>query len=226
MCAGYGHVQVHVLIAAFRAWRSYRGTGARTRLFLAARLAVLPLRSLAREYSQFEGRVLGIGSGHGLLGRWLAELNPRVTVDGYDADAERIAVARQTESRSPRVRIHLADVRRLDAQGEFEAASAVDVIHHIPADDHAALLASLARALKPGAPLMIKEISPHPAWKHRVNQAHDHLVSGQATHAREPADLAAAVEAAGFRIERLYAAAAMSPYPHFILRARRLPDGR
>jgi 2-polyprenyl-3-methyl-5-hydroxy-6-metoxy-1,4-benzoquinol methylase len=214
------------LVAAFRAWRSYRGAGARTRTFLAARLAVLPLRSLAREYAQFEGRVLGIGSGHGLLARWLAELNPNVTVDGYDADAERIAVAAASQSRSPRVRIHRADVRRLDAHGDFDAASAVDVIHHIPAEDHAALFTALARALKPGAPLLIKEISPTPAWKHRVNQAHDHLVSGQETHAREPAELAAAVEAAGFEIERLYSAAAFSPYSHFILRARRAGGSR
>jgi cyclopropane fatty-acyl-phospholipid synthase-like methyltransferase len=145
-----------------------------------------------------------------------------VTVDGYDADVERIAVARATEDRSPRVRIHLADVRRLETSATFDAASAVDVIHHIPADDHPALFASVARALKPGAPLLIKEISPHPAWKHRVNQIHDRLVSGQQTYAREPDDLAAAVEAAGFEIERLYTVAAMSPYPHFILRARRL----
>lgn len=215
---------MHPLIAAFRAWRSYRGTGVRTRAFLAARLAVLPMRSLAREYSQFHGRVLGIGSGHGLLARWVAELNPDVTVDGYDVDAERVAIAEATQSRAPRARIHLQDVRTLDARAQFDAASAVDVVHHIPEADHAALFAALARALKPGGTLLIKEISPHPDWKHRVNQAHDHLVSGEETHAREPAELAAAVEAAGFRIERLYSAAAFSPYSHFILRARRVPD--
>jgi hypothetical protein len=73
---------------------------------------------------------------------------------------------------------------------------------------------------------LIKEISPTPAWKHRVNQAHDHLVSGQETHAREPAELAAAVEAAGFEIERLYSAAAFSQDSHFILRARRAGGSR
>jgi cyclopropane fatty-acyl-phospholipid synthase-like methyltransferase len=215
---------MHPLVAAVRAWRSYRGAGIRTRAFLAARLAVLPLRALAREYSAFHGRVLGIGSGHGLLARWVAELNADVTVDGYDVDAERVAVAKTTESRAPRVRIHLGDVRALDADASFDAASAVDVVHHIPLEDHPALFASLARALRPGGTLLIKEISPHPGWKHRFNQAHDHVVSGQETHAREPAELAAAVEQAGFTVERLYSVGSpLSPYPHFILRARRLP---
>src|SRR4051794_16360249 len=218
---------MHPLVAAVRAWWTYRSAGARTQAFLAARLAVLPLRSLAKEYARFEGHVLGIGSGHGLLARWLAELNSNVTVDGYDLDAERIAIARMTESRSPRVRIHLADVRGLDAHAEFDAASAIDVVHHIPHEDHAALFAALAAALKPGGTLLIKEIARHPRWKHRVNQLHDHVVAGQQTHALEPAELAAAVEAAGFTVERLYSAgAAFSPYSHFILRARRLPDPR
>jgi cyclopropane fatty-acyl-phospholipid synthase-like methyltransferase len=216
---------MHPFAAAVRAWRSYRGAGVRTRAFLAARLAVLPLRALAAEYARFHGRVLGIGSGHGLLARWVAELNPDVTVDGYDVDAERVAIARATQSRAPRVHIHHQDVRTIDADAAFDAASAIDVVHHIPAEDHPALFASLARAVKPGGILLIKEISAHPHWKHRVNQMHDHIVSGQETHALAPAELAAAVEAAGFVVERVYSAGALvSPYSHFILRARRAPE--
>src|SRR3954451_11060267 len=120
--------------AALRAWRSYRGTGARTRAFLGARLLVLPLKPLADEFERLEGRVLGVGSGHGLLARFLAEVNPRVEVEGIDVDAERVAIARATEANAPRVRIRVADVRALaaDAGGAadpgFDAAAAVDLI--------------------------------------------------------------------------------------------------
>src|SRR3954449_6515688 len=79
--------------AAIRAWRSYRGAGAVTRAFLGARLMVLPLKALAEEFERFHGRVLGVGSGHGIVARYLAELNPDVTVEGIDVDAARVAVA-------------------------------------------------------------------------------------------------------------------------------------
>jgi 2-polyprenyl-3-methyl-5-hydroxy-6-metoxy-1,4-benzoquinol methylase len=214
--------EVHVLGAAFRAWRSYRGAGIRTRAFLAARLAVLPLHPLAQEFGRLEGRVLGVGSGHGLLARWLAELNPGVTVDGYDVDAERVAIAQATEQRQPRVRIHRRDVLTLDQHAAFDAAVAIDLMHHIAPADRPALAQALARAVKPGGTLLIKDIAPTPRWKHAVNRLHDRLVTNERTTAADPAALAELFAEAGFAIERLERVAPLSPYPHFILRARRL----
>lgn len=215
--------RVHYRRAAYRAWRTYRGAGFSTRVFLAARLLVLPLKPLAAEFQQLHGRVLGIGSGHGLLARWLAELNPDVTVDGYDVDPERVAVARATQARSPRVRIHELDVLALDRDAEFDAASAIDLMHHVSPERHTALAAALAQALKPGATLVIKDIAPTPRWKHAVNRLHDRIVSGETTTATAPAALAELLAASGFAIDKLERVAPLSPYPHFILRARRLP---
>ncbi|HEX6714119.1 MAG TPA: class I SAM-dependent methyltransferase [Thermoleophilaceae bacterium] len=214
---------MHPLVAAVRAWRSYRGTGLRTRGFLAARLLVLPLGALADELRRLDGRVLGVGSGHGLIARFAAELNPAIEVQGIDLDAERVAIAHATEANSPRVRIRVADVRRLDTGATFDAAAAVDLMHHIPAADRAAVAQALARSVKPGGRLLIKDIAPTPRWKHAVNRVHDRLISGEATTAPDPAALAGLLEAAGFAIERLERVAPLSPYPHFILRARRLP---
>jgi 2-polyprenyl-3-methyl-5-hydroxy-6-metoxy-1,4-benzoquinol methylase len=215
--------RVHVLGAAVRAWRSYRGVGLRTRLFLAARLAVLPLWSLAEELERLEGNVLGVGSGHGVVARFLAELNPDVTVTGLDVDPERVAIAQATEANSPRVRIRVEDVRRLDAAGEFDAAAAVDLMHHIAPAHHAEVARALARAVKPGGQLLIKDVAPTPHWKHAVNRLHDRFVAGEVTTAIEPSALAVLFADAGFRIERLERIAPLSPYPHFILRARRAP---
>lgn len=228
--------------AAYRAWASYRGAGWRTRAFLAARLAVLPRRALAAEFAQLNGRVLGVGSGHGLVARWLAELNPDVEVVGVDVDSARVAVASATEARAPRVRIVVRDVRLLGAgagtataagavettgadpvTGPFDAAEAVDLVHHIRAADRPAVAAALARAVKPGGVLLIKDVARTPRWKHAVNRLHDRIVSGEATEALEPGELAALFAAAGFRTERVYRPAPLSPYPHVILRARRLP---
>jgi 2-polyprenyl-3-methyl-5-hydroxy-6-metoxy-1,4-benzoquinol methylase len=218
--------------AALRAWRSYRGTGARTRAFLAARLLVLPLKPLAEEFARLEGRVLGVGSGHGLLARFLAEVNPRVEVDGIDVDAERVAIARATEANAARVRIRVADVRALagDAAGVahpgYDAAAAVDLIHHIAPSDRPAVAHALADAVRPGGALVIKDIAATPRWKHAVNRLHDRIVSGERTWAMDPAAMAKLFADAGFEIERLERIAPLSPYPHFILRARRAPARR
>jgi 2-polyprenyl-3-methyl-5-hydroxy-6-metoxy-1,4-benzoquinol methylase len=216
-------LRVRVLGAAVRAWRSYRGIGVGTRAFLAARLLVLPLKPLADEFERLDGRVLGVGSGHGLVARFLAELNPDVTVTGLDVDARRVALAAATHGRSPRVRIRVADVRGLEERDAFDAAAAVDLMHHIPPADHPAIARALAKAVKPGGTLLIKDIALTPRWKHAVNRVHDRIVSGQRTRGCDVDALAALCERAGFTVERLERIAPLSPYPHFILRARRVP---
>jgi cyclopropane fatty-acyl-phospholipid synthase-like methyltransferase len=193
------------------------------RLFLLARLAVLPRRALSREFAQLHGRVLGVGSGHGVVGRWLAELNPGVTVTGLDIDAARVGLSRATEERSPRVRIRVQDVATLDEDSTFDAAVAIDLMHHLPQQTHPSIAQALARAVKPGGALLIKDIAPTPRWKHAVNRLHDRLVAGEATTGRDPAELAAVFDAAGFQIERVYRMGRAAPYPHFILRGRRRP---
>ena len=213
---------MHRYRAAFRAWRSYRGAGLRTRAFLAARLAVLPLKPLADEFAQLHGRVLGVGSGHGLIARWIAELNPDVTVDGSDVDERRIAVAAATQELAPRVRILHRDVRALDDVDAYDAAEATDLMHHVPSEEHADVARAIARALRPGGVVLIKDIACTPRWKHAFNSLHDRLVTGKwENFSREPEAMAAVFEAAGLETERCYRVAPLSPYPHFILRARR-----
>lgn len=215
---------MHASGAAFRAWRSFRGAGVHTRAFLAARLLVLPLGALAEELRQVNGRVLSVGAGHGLLERFAAELNPGVTVTGLDLDAERAAVADATRRNAPRVEIRAQDVRSLDEDGGYDAAIAIDLLHHVPTEDHAALAAALARAVKPGGTLLVKDIARTPNWKNAVNRLHDRIVASEATTGLEPEALAELFAEAGFRTERLERIAPLSPYPHFILRARRVPE--
>lgn len=182
---------------------------------------MLPLKPLADELRHLDGRILSVGSGHGLLERFLAELNPAVTVTGLDLNAERAAIAAASQARAPRVTIRAQDIRSLDEGGGYDAAIAIDLIHHVPAGDHQALAEALARAVKPGGTLLIKDIARTPHAKHAVNRLHDRLVAHEATTAQEPEALGELFADAGFTIERLERIAPLSPYPHFILRARR-----
>jgi cyclopropane fatty-acyl-phospholipid synthase-like methyltransferase len=171
------------------------------------------------------GRVLSVGAGHGLLERWLAELNPDVTVEGLELDPERVAAAQLTAAGAPRVRLRAQDVRTLDAPARFDAAMAIDLIHHVPSDDHAGLARALGAAVRPGGTVLLKDIARTPRWQHWWNSFHDRVVSGEwTTDARDPEELAAIFEDAGFRVERCERVGRLSPYPHFVLRLSRVQE--
>jgi 2-polyprenyl-3-methyl-5-hydroxy-6-metoxy-1,4-benzoquinol methylase len=205
--------------AALRAWQSYSGADAGTRAFLAARLAVLPLGGLDSDLRALRGRVLSLGCGHGLLERYLAEINPRVEVEGLELDPERVRVAEA--SAPPRVRVRQGDVRTLDGGAAYDAALAVDVLHHIEPGAQRQVLTALAGRLRPGATCLVKDIATEPRWKHEWNRLHDRLVAGEGVHCHSPDEMARLLEEAGLHRARARRIAPLSPYPHYIARAEK-----
>lgn len=208
--------------AALAAWRSYRGAPLTTRMFLGARLAVVPLGAIDAELRELKGRVLSLGCGHGIVERYLAELNPDVTVDGFELDAARVEAAGRTASAAPRVTVACADVTELPDLETHDAALAVDVLHHIAPDAHVDIAHALYRCLRPGGTLLVKDIDTHPRWKHRWNVIHDRIVAGpDPIHCRSADDMAAVVTAAGFDIVDVRRLHRAGPYPHYLVHARR-----
>ena len=205
---------------ALRAWRSFEGAPPVVRGFLGARLGLMvPLRELDEELRALSGRVLSLGSGYGVLERYLAEINPAVEIEGFELDGERVELAQRTAP--PRVVIRRQDVRALAEQHAYDGALAVDVLHHVPADDHHELATALAAALRPGGVLVVKDIARTPRWRHEFNRFHDRLVTGDATiFTREPEEMAAVFASAGFACERCERIGRASPYPHYLLRLR------
>jgi SAM-dependent methyltransferase len=206
--------------AALRAWASFEGVGPGARAFLLARLAVVPLAAMDADLRSLRGRVLSVGCGHGVLERYLAAVNPEVTVTGAEVDPGRVAAAARSQHRAPRVTVVGADARRLDL-GRFDAAIAVDLLHHVPVGEQAEVAAGLARSLAPGGVCLVKDLDVRPRWKHGWNRLHDRVVNGQAVWCRSPADMAALFEAAGFSVERAQRVErAVSPYAQYLLRLR------
>lgn len=207
---------------ALRAWQTYAGAGPVTRAFLAARLAVVPLGELRPELEALTGRVLSLGSGHGLLERYLAEINPAVEIDGVELDEERVRLAERTAARSPRVRIRHLDVRDLGADDRYDGVLAVDVLHHVPLADHNALAGSLVRLLNPGGVALVKDIALTPRWKYEWNRFHDRVVAGESEiFCREPEEMASVFAAQGLTLELCERVGRFLPYPHYLLRLRR-----
>lgn len=207
--------------AATRAWRTYAGESLATRAFLAARIAIVPIGELEPELCALDGRVLSLGSGHGLLERFAAELNPGIEIEGYELDGERVRAAARTAARAPRVHLHEADVTELPESGEYDAALAVDVMHHIPPAAKPAVIDALARAVRPGGTCLVKDIADSPRWQHSWNRLHDRLVAGEEVHCLSPEAMAAEFVSRGFETEEARRLGRHSPYPHYLLRLRR-----
>jgi 2-polyprenyl-6-hydroxyphenyl methylase/3-demethylubiquinone-9 3-methyltransferase len=210
------------LRAARKAWGSFGAAGVTTRAFLAARLLVLPLSDLDRELRALRGRVLSLGAGYGILERYITEINLDVVIEGLEIDAARV---RQTEAAgglAERVIVREADVTLLDEDGSFDAAMAVDVLHHIPAASHSAMAEALLRALRPGGTCLVKDIATTPAWQYRWNVMHDRLVAGpEPINCRDPQEMAEIFEGAGFVCEDVRRIGRSTPYPHYLLVLRR-----
>jgi 2-polyprenyl-3-methyl-5-hydroxy-6-metoxy-1,4-benzoquinol methylase len=206
--------------AAWKAWRSYAGHGAVTQAFLLGRMAVAPLGPLDPEFRALRGRVLSLGCGHGVVDRYLALINPDVTIEGVDLDAERIAVANATADRVPRFTAKVADVTTLDPQDAYDAALCVDILHHVPFGEHARIASALHRCLRPGGSCLVKEMAATPRRQYLWNRLHDRLSAGpEPIHCRDPEDLAAVLSGVGFEITAVRRLKRLGLYPQYLVLA-------
>ena len=204
--------------AALAAWRSYDRAPLGVRAFVGARLLLLPLCQIDAELRALRGRLLSLGAGYGAVERYLAELNPEVEIEGVELDAERVAVA----NAMPAARVSLRAGDALEpGRGPFDSALAVDLLHHIPADRHGEVLASVAALLRPGGTFLVKDIARTPGWEHGWNRLHDRIVAGpDPIHCREPDELAGLALRNGFASARYRRVARFDPYPHYLVELR------
>ena len=208
--------------AALRAWSSFDGAGIATRAFLLARLAIIPLDAMDGELRGFRGRVLSIGSGHGIVERYLAEINPRVEIVGADLDGERVRLAARSGARYERVRIEHGDARKLSGYGDFDAVIAIDLLHHVAFAEQSEVARAMTGAIRPGGVCLVKEMDVRPAWKYHWNRTHDRIVAKEWVNCRPPAEMAALFEACGLTRERAeHVDRPYGPYPQYVLRFRR-----
>lgn len=119
-----------------------------------ARRALNLLRRLGE--TPAEMNLLDIGCGVGLIHRHLA--SSFRTVVGVDVASEALAVA---QAANPSIRYDHYDGRSLPcADGAFDVAIAICVMHHVPPTQWPDFVVEARRALRPGGILMIFEHNP------------------------------------------------------------------
>jgi SAM-dependent methyltransferase len=210
------------LAAARRVHASYGGEGLGTTAYVAARLLVAPLGALGVELRSVSGRVLSLGSGLGVVERYLAEVHPGLDLVGVDLDPEKVDVVNRTRARCPRVELRHGDALQVE-DGSYDAVLLCDLLHHLDPEEQQRVAGVAFDRLRPGGVCIVKDLDVAPRWKHEWNRYHDRLVAGpEPIHCRPPGEAQRTFESAGLvglssgRIDRPW-----TPYAHYLMTLRR-----
>ena len=154
---------------------AYRDSRA-DQLHVALRVATCPVADVLTAVPA-GGVLLDVGCGHGLFSLLAALDDPTRRVVGADLDADKLVEARRAAERlgvTDRVDfVHGHDgALPLDALpgGGADAVLCVDVLYLLGLERAEALLRAMARAVRPGGTVVVKEMGFEPAWKRRFTE--------------------------------------------------------
>ncbi|MBL9108062.1 MAG: class I SAM-dependent methyltransferase [Myxococcales bacterium] len=171
-----------------------------------------------------EGRILDIGCGFGLFSAYFGQTQPGRRILGLDPDARRIDMARHVaQGLGLDAEFVCGDARRVELEGEFQAAYVLDVMHHIPYDDQRELLASLRDRLAPRGVLVVKDITTVPHFGLKFTELLDRVMVGwdEPLAYRHHAEWGEMLSSLGFRV-RMVRVPDVLPYPHVVIAATKV----
>lgn len=134
-----------------------------TRCFIWLRWSLTPYRQIA-SLLPGRGRVLDLGSGHGLLSLALSMNPDRREIIGIDHDPKRVRLAEGAAARLESVskpRFEVGDLEKglaRFASGSLSGIAMIDILHYFAPDGQAALLHEAARVLELGGILAVREV--------------------------------------------------------------------
>jgi uncharacterized protein len=153
-----------------------------TRSFIWLRWKLTPYRRIASILPR-RGRVLDLGSGHGLLSLALSMDSPEREIIGVDHDRERVrfataAIARHDSVSKPRFEIgDLVKSIESIAAGSLAGIAMIDILHYFDTDSQIALLHGAARALESGGMLAVREVDSEGGGVAVWNRAYENVAT-------------------------------------------------
>ncbi len=141
----------------------FSGTPLSTRWFIRLRWKLTPYREIAAVLPT-AGRVLDLGSGHGLLSLALSMGSDKREIIGIDHDQARVRLAERAAARHASLckpRFEVGDLEKAlatFASGSLSGIAMIDILHYLAPASQAALLHEAARVLEPGGILAVREI--------------------------------------------------------------------
>lgn len=147
------------------------------------------LRSMLTPYARMAsalpatGRVLDLGSGHGLLAFALSAGSSQREVVGVDHDPKRVRLAEAAALMLPVALQPKFEVGDLKTKLEsFQSASLagiamIDMLHYFDASTQQLLVSEAARVLSPGGILVAREIDSDARINGAVNRLYEHVAT-------------------------------------------------
>lgn len=124
--------------------------------------------AVARLLDGSDRSILDVGCGVGVLGFYLRERGLDVPFIGLDLDAEKIDRARRVAAVAGASEFSF-DVRVVQELDEIEGhVTLLDVVHYLEDDQQAQLLDSIARRVRPGSRVILRETLADGSWRARI----------------------------------------------------------
>lgn len=207
--------------------RLFRGAPLGSRLHLAIRWQLMPFLPLLAHVPERLETALDVGCGHGLWALLLAARRPGARVIGVDPDRPRVEVAQACADRQRLNARFLPGTMQDVADGTlqltrdaaarpagpepgfdgFDLISVIDALYLLPREQEAEVIAGLARRLRPGGRLFLKEMGDRPRWKRAWNHAQESLAVrllgitvGDSVQVRTQEECRALLTEAGLRV--------------------------
>jgi 2-polyprenyl-3-methyl-5-hydroxy-6-metoxy-1,4-benzoquinol methylase len=113
----------------------------------------------------------------------------------------------------------VADTEPPECLSKYDCVTLIDVLHHIPKDNQEKYLTKLAKTMRPGAMLVLKDIDASNllVW---FNRFHDAVFAGNGFHEIPAAQAQEILVSAGLQIEKTWNVRRLW-YPHYFIIARK-----
>jgi SAM-dependent methyltransferase len=154
-----------------------------TRGFLRLRSILTPYERMASALPP-RGRILDLGSGHGLFSFALSLGSPQREIIGIDHDLDRVRLAQAAAFRLPTGSKPVFEVGDLGeklrsfASGSFTGVAMIDILHYFDPPIQHFLVSEAARILAPGGVLAVREIDSDAGMRATANRLYERLATG------------------------------------------------
>ncbi len=155
----------------------------RVRCFLWLRSVLTPYDRLAATLPS-RGRVVDLGSGHGLLAFALSRGSHQREILGIDHDHDRVRLAATAALSRPvgsRPRFEVGDLKEKlgsFASGSLAGIAMIDILHYFDPANQQLLVSEAARVLMPDGILVVREIDSDAGIKAAANRLYERIATG------------------------------------------------
>lgn len=147
----------------------------RDQLFLWARWHLTPYQKMASQLP-LRGKILDLGSGHGLLSLSLALQSPERQVLGIDHDDQRIQLGRRAARTISNLQFEKGSLLQ-PPPGTYQGIALIDVMHYFSSDEQYRILKNAFDLLEPGGTLILREVNPSGGPISKWNRIYERLAT-------------------------------------------------